>query len=61
MGHVAELADNDGWTLLINVAQQMGQDEMVFHFRRAKEEEDHHLEAVRQWMEQIELSQAGRQ
>jgi hypothetical protein len=57
--HIAELADNDGWALLINLAQQMGQDDMVQNFRRAWEEEDRHLEAVRQWMKQIELSQAG--
>ena len=57
--HVAELADNDGWTLLINLAQQMGQDDMVANFRRALEEEDRHLEALRQWMKQIAMSEAG--
>lgn len=57
--HVAELADNDGWALLLNLAQQMGQDDMAAHFRRALEEEDRHLEALRQWMKRIELSQAG--
>lgn len=57
--HVAELADNDGWALLINLAQQMGQEDMVVNFRRALEEEDRHLEALRQWMKQIELNQAG--
>lgn len=57
--HVAELADNDGWTLLINLAQQMGQDDMVANFRRALEEEDRHLQALRQWMKQIAISEAG--
>ena len=57
--HLAELADNDGWVLLIDLAQQMGQDDMVTNFRQALEEEDRHLEALRQWMKQIELSQAG--
>ena len=36
--HVAELADNDGWTLLIKVAKAMGQDDMVARFRQALEE-----------------------
>lgn len=57
--HIAELADNDGWALLINLAQQMGQDDMVPDFRRALEDEDRHLQTLRQWMKQIELSQAG--
>ena len=57
--HVAELADNDGWALLINLAQQMSQDDMVANFRRALEEEDRHLEALRQWMKQIAMSEAG--
>jgi hypothetical protein len=57
--HVAELADNDGWALLINLAQQMGQDDMVANFRRALEEEDRHLAALRQWMKQIAMSEAG--
>ena len=57
--HIAELADNDGWALLIDLAQQMGQDEMIANFRQAWKEEDRHLEALRQWRRQIELSQAG--
>jgi hypothetical protein len=57
--HIAELADNDGWALLINLAQQMGQDDMVQNFRRALEEEDRHLDALCQWVKQIALSQAG--
>jgi hypothetical protein len=57
--HIAELADNDGWMFLIDLAQQMGQDDMVTNFRRALEEENRHLAALRQWMKQIELSQAG--
>ncbi|HEU4684908.1 MAG TPA: hypothetical protein VFS39_10445 [Nitrospira sp.] len=57
--HIAELADNDGWVHLINLAKEMGQDEMVAQFRKALEEEDRHLASLRQWMEQISLSQAG--
>ena len=57
--HIAELADNDGWQLLIKLAQEMGQDDMAAQFRRALAEEDEHLAAVRQWMEQAALSEAG--
>jgi rubrerythrin len=57
--HVAELADNDGWQLLIKLARQMGQDDMADRFQTALEEEDRHLASVRTWMEQICLSQAG--
>lgn len=57
--HVAELADNDGWTLLIKMAEGMGQDDMVARFRQALEEEDKHLAALRQWMLQICLNEAG--
>lgn len=57
--HVAELADNDGWVLLIKLAKEMGQDEMVTKFRQALHEEDRHLKAMRRWMDQVNLSQAG--
>jgi rubrerythrin len=57
--HAAELADNDGWVLLIKLAKKMRQDEMVTKFRQALHEEDRHLKAVRRWMDQITLSQAG--
>jgi rubrerythrin len=57
--HVAELADNDGWQLLIKLARQMGQDDMADRFQTALEEEDRHLASLRTWMEQICLSQAG--
>ena len=57
--HVAELADNDGWQLLIKVARQMGQEEMAARFQTALEEEDRHLASLRTWMEQICLNEAG--
>ncbi|ALA59237.1 ferritin-like domain-containing protein [Nitrospira moscoviensis] len=56
--HVAELADNDGWVLLIKVAKELGQDDMAARFRQALEEEDRHLAALRQWMEQMCVSEA---
>jgi hypothetical protein len=57
--HVAELADNDGWHLLIKLSREMGQDEIADRFQTALEEEDRHLASLRTWMEQICLSEAG--
>ncbi len=57
--HVAELADNDGWQLLIKLAAQLGQDDMVAQFRQALAEEDHHLAVIRQVMERMCLEEAG--
>jgi hypothetical protein len=57
--HVAELADNDGWQLLIKLAREMGQDDIAGRFQTALEEEDRHLAALRTWMEQICMEQAG--
>lgn len=49
---VAELADHDGWELLIKLADDMGQDEMARNFRQALKEEEEHLSHVRKWHEQ---------
>lgn len=57
--HVAELADNDGWQLLIKLATEMGQEDLASRFRKALVEEDRHLAALRQWMERISLREAG--
>ncbi|HKT35042.1 MAG TPA: hypothetical protein VJR03_09435 [Nitrospira sp.] len=57
--HVAELADNDGWQLLIKLASEMGQDDMAGRFQTALEEENRHLSALRTWMEQICMHEAG--
>ena len=57
--HIAELADNDGWQLLIKLAREMGQDDMADRFETALEEENRHLAALRTWMEQICLDEAG--
>jgi len=59
--HVAELVDNDGWRLLIKLARELGQDDMVGQFQTALEEEDRHLASLREWMEQICLNEAGAQ
>jgi rubrerythrin len=56
--HLAELADNDGWQLLIALAREMGQDDMAAEFTTALAEEDRHLEEIRGLMEQICLTEA---
>jgi rubrerythrin len=47
----AELVDNDGWSLLTTLAEQVGQTEIAEQFRTAKEAEDEHLASVRKWVE----------
>lgn len=47
---VAELADNEGWTMLRSLAEDMGQKELAKRFTKAEQEEDRHLEQVRGWL-----------
>lgn len=47
---VAELADNDGWKMLIQLADSLEQKDLAKSFRRAAKEEDQHLSAVRNWL-----------
>lgn len=55
---VAELADHDGWELLIKLADDMGQSDMVSNFQQALHEEEEHLTHVRQWLEESVRSEA---
>ncbi|WP_437793174.1 ferritin-like domain-containing protein [Sorangium sp. So ce693] len=47
---VAELTDNDGWRMLIDLAIAYGQEEMAAEFRVAEQHEALHLERVRAWL-----------
>jgi hypothetical protein len=47
---IAELADNDAWSLLIELVEAAGQDELATEFRAAERAEAEHLSAVRQWL-----------
>lgn len=49
-GLVAELADNEGWETLSELAESLGQDEMATRFRAALAEEQQHLVLARRWM-----------
>src|SRR5581483_11032856 len=43
----AELADNDGWQMLITLATSLGRDDLEEDFEKALESEQEHLENVR--------------
>jgi rubrerythrin len=47
---VAELTDNAGWELLIELAQGLGQTELVEQFEQALGVEAEHLMLVRRWL-----------
>lgn len=58
---VAELADNDGWKVLIAMAEALGQDDLARRFTDALAEEDRHLLQVRQWLgERLEIQLGAR-
>lgn len=56
---VAELADNEGWRMLIDLADGMGQHGMVERFQAAMAEEDIHLETIRRWMTELVREETG--
>jgi rubrerythrin len=52
----AELADNEGWKVLIAMAEAMGQDDVARRFTTALAEEDEHLRSIRTWLaERLEI------
>jgi rubrerythrin len=55
----AELTDNDAWSMLVTLAQKMGQDELAAEFREALLEEEEHLALVRTWLQSSLEGQAG--
>jgi rubrerythrin len=52
----AELIDNDGWQMLIAMANEMGQDRMAERFQEAMSHEETHLANVRRWYQQLTLA-----
>ena len=46
----AELTDNDGWQLLINLTDTLGHSDMAKEFQSALENEEEHLKNVRGWL-----------
>jgi rubrerythrin len=57
--HIAELADNDGWVMLIDLAERMGHEEMARSFDRALADEREHLAHVRRWCARALADEAG--
>ena len=47
---LAELADNDAWENLVELAKQNGEETLTSLFASAAEEEGEHLENVRTWV-----------
>lgn len=47
---VAELADNEGWTLLRTLAEEMGHADLASRFAAAEDDEERHLALVRSWL-----------
>lgn len=58
---VAELADYEGWEVLIQLSTALGQDDLSSSFRQALQEESIHLTQVRRWFTQTLATQAGAQ
>jgi bacterioferritin (cytochrome b1) len=54
----AELTDNDGWRLLIQLADNLGHDEMKVEFESALANEEEHLINVRTWLQESVLDSA---
>lgn len=56
----AELTDESCWDLLIQVTEETGKDEeLLKKFRHAYEQEEQHVQRVRQWLSQIVLEEAS--
>lgn len=56
---LAELADNDGWMMLVELARSLGQDDLADQFAKALKEEEEHLRDVRAWVSASTLEKAG--
>jgi Ferritin-like domain len=54
----AELADNDGWQMLNELAGQLGYSDLATKCEKAFQEEQEHLENVRGWLSQMTLIEA---
>lgn len=54
----AELADNDGWDLLIRLTEDAGLTEISGKFRQCLEEEAIHLAETRSWLQSLVLSES---
>ncbi|MFN2646857.1 MAG: ferritin Dps family protein [Burkholderiales bacterium] len=56
---VAEMTDNVAWEELIELTMQVGNDDLVARFSKARDEEQEHLEKVQAWYKEATLAQLG--
>ena len=56
---IAELADNDGWLILADMAERLEETDLAASFREALEEEEQHLARLRTWVTADLDAQAG--
>jgi len=56
---IAELADNDAWLVLSDMAERLGETGMAASFREALDQEEHHLARLRAWVSADLDAQAG--
>jgi rubrerythrin len=52
----AELIDNAGWELLIEIAERSGLNDLAIIFQQALDEEAFHLVTVKQWVQELTLN-----
>jgi ferritin-like protein len=55
----AELTDNAGWELLIELAEAAGYDEMTEQFTQALQAEQQHLTVIRGWLQELLMNEPG--
>jgi rubrerythrin len=55
---IAELADNEGWALLIELVRAAGHEEIAARFEKAYRSETEHLAKVRRWLRDSTLQGA---
>jgi len=55
----AELVDNDGWPLLIKLAEGLGHRQLATQFTTALQHEERHLTNVHNWVSALTMEQAG--
>jgi bacterioferritin (cytochrome b1) len=55
----AELTDNAGWELLIKLAEDMKMEEITADFVKPLQQEEHHLQQIKEWYEYAVRAEAG--
>jgi rubrerythrin len=55
----AELMDNDGWQILIDLAEELGQARLKEQCQEAKDAEQRHLQTLRGWLSSMTLKEAA--